>query len=217
LIAHQWRQPLSSINGTVLNMDMDYRKQALNQERLNNYLDEIEQTTTFLSKTINDFTDFFAKNKEPHRFKVSSVIKQAKRLSFKGSACHLEVIYKNREEIEINGYASELVQSLLVLLNNAIYVCQKNLPHTKEGKIFIHVAKIDKEVEISVEDNGGGIAEKDMKKIFNPYFTTKEKQNGTGLGLYILRLIVEESMNGKISVVNTQEGAMFTIRIPTNL
>jgi len=217
LIAHQWRQPLSAINGVVLNMDMDYRKQTMDRERFNNYLDEIEQTTTFLSKTINDFTDFFAKNKEPHRFKVSLVIKQAKRLSLKGSACHLEVIYKNAEEVEINGYASELVQSLLVLLNNAIYVCQKNLSHTKEGKIFIHVAKENKEVVISVEDNGGGIAEKDMKKIFNPYFTTKEKQNGTGLGLYILRLIVEESMNGKISVVNTQEGAMFTIRIPTNL
>jgi signal transduction histidine kinase len=217
LIAHQWRQPLSSINGTVLNMDMDYRKARMDKEKFNNYLDDIERTTIFLSKTINDFTDFFSKNKEPHLFTLSSVIEQAKNLSLNTALCDVEVICKDNKDIEIKGYASELVQSLLVLLNNAIYVCQKNLPNVEQGEIFIRVAKVKKEVHIAVEDNGGGIDKKDIKKIFDPYFTTKEKANGTGLGLYILKLIVEESMNGKISVINTQEGAMFTIKIPTNL
>jgi len=217
LIAHQWRQPLSSINGTILNMDMDYRKESIDKEKFNNYLDDIEQTTIFLSKTINDFTDFFSRTKEPNHFRISSVIEQTTRLSLNSLACNVEVIYENGKDVEINGYASELVQSLLVLLNNAIYVCQKNLSNVERGKIFIRVSKVKKEVLIAVEDNGGGIDKKDMKKIFNPYFTTKEKANGTGLGLYILKLIVEDSMNGKISVVNTQEGAIFTIRIPTNL
>jgi len=138
-------------------------------------------------------------------------------LSLNTLLCDVEVICKDNKDIEIKGYASELVQSLLVLLNNALYVCQKNAHKVVHGKIFIHVSKVGKNVLIAVEDNGGGIEKKDMKKIFNPYFTTKEKQNGTGLGLYILKLIVEDSMNGKISVVNTQEGAMFTIQIPTNL
>jgi len=217
LIAHQWRQPLSSINGTVLNMDMDYRKERMDKEKFNNYLDDIERTTIFLSKTINDFTDFFSRTKEANRFNISLVIEQAQRLSLNCLACNVEVVYENGKDIEINGYASELVQSLLVLLNNAIYVCQKNLPNVEQGEIFIHVAKVKKEVHIAVEDNGGGIDRKDIKKIFDPYFTTKEKANGTGLGLYILKLIVEESMNGKICVTNTQEGAMFTIKIPTNL
>jgi len=217
LIAHQWRQPLSSINGTILNMDMDYRKNSMDKEKFNNYLDDIEVTTLFLSKTINDFTDFFSKNKAPHLFKVASVIEQTKRLSLNSLNCNVEVIYENDKDVEVNGYASELVQSLLVLLNNAIYVCQKNLANVERGKIFIRVSKVKKEVLIAVEDNGGGIDKRDMKKIFNPYFTTKEKSHGTGLGLYILKLIVEDSMNGKISVINTQEGAMFTIKIPTNL
>jgi signal transduction histidine kinase len=217
LIAHQWRQPLSAINGTVLNMDMDYRKEKLDKESFNKYLDDIEMTTEFLSKTINDFTDFFSKNKEAHFFNLSSVINQAKGLSLNTLICNVEVICEQNKEIEIKGYASELVQSLLVLLNNAMYVCQQNLHKVEQGKIFIRVSKVGKNVLISVEDNGGGIAKKDIKKIFNPYFTTKKKQNGTGLGLYILKLIVEDSMNGKISVVNTQEGAIFTIQIPINM
>jgi signal transduction histidine kinase len=217
LIAHQWRQPLSAINGTVLNMDMDYRKEKLDKESFNKYLDDIEMTTEFLSKTINDFTDFFSKNKEAHFFNLSSVINQAKGLSLNTLICNVEVICEQNKEIEIKGYASELVQSLLVLLNNAMYVCQQNLHKVEQGKIFIRVSKVGKNVLIAVEDNGGGIAKKDIKKIFNPYFTTKKKQNGTGLGLYILKLIVEDSMNGKISVVNTQEGAIFTIQIPINM
>ena len=217
LIAHQWRQPLSAINGTVLNMDIDYRKERLDSKKFNNYLDDIERTTAYLSETINDFTDFFSKNKEPHLFNLSSVITQVKSLVASSLACKVEIVYENSKEIEIKGYASELVQSLLVLLNNAIYVCQKNLDKVEKGKIFVHVAQSGEHVLISVEDNGGGIAKKDMKKIFNPYFTTKEKHNGTGLGLYILKLIVEDSMNGKVSVHNTQEGAIFTIKIPMNM
>jgi len=217
LIAHQWRQPLSAINGTILNMDMDYRKQIMDKEKFNQYLDDIEVTTVFLSKTINDFTDFFSRSKEPNLFKVSSVVEQAKRLSLNSLDCNVEVIYENGNNLEINGYASELVQSLLVLLNNAIYVCQKNLENVDRGKIVIRVTKVKKEVLIAVEDNGGGIDKKDMKKIFNPYFTTKEKANGTGLGLYILKLIVEDSMNGKVSVANAEEGAIFTIKIPLEL
>ena len=217
LIAHQWRQPLSAINGTVLNMDIDYRKERLDSKKFNNYLDDIEGTTAYLSETINDFTDFFSKNKEPHFFNLSSVINQAKSLAINTLLCNVEVICVDDEELEIKGYASELVQSLLVLLNNALYVCQKNLEKVEKGKIFIRVHKVGKNVLISVEDNGGGIAKKDMKKIFDPYYTTKEKQNGTGLGLYILKLIVEDSMNGRISVLNTQEGAIFTIKIPTNM
>ncbi|HIP52354.1 MAG TPA: CHASE2 domain-containing protein [Campylobacterales bacterium] len=217
LIAHQWRQPLSAINGTVLNMDIDYRKERLDSKKFNNYLDDIERTTAHLSQTINDFTDFFSKNKEPHLFNLSSVITQVKNLAASSLACEVEIIYENAKEIEIKGYASELVQSLLVLLNNAVYVCQKNLPKVDKGKIFVHVAQSGENILISVEDNGGGVAKKDMKKIFNPYFTTKEKHNGTGLGLYILKLIVEDSMNGKVSVHNTQEGAVFTIKIPMNM
>jgi signal transduction histidine kinase len=215
LIAHQWRQPLSVINGIVLNMDIDYRKKKLDEKRLDTYLNEIESTTGYLSNTINDFTEFFSTNKQSQVFNLSNIIDRAKQLSNISSHKNIELIYQKDETIYIKGHGSELIQSLLVLINNSIY--QVNLKTIEEGKIFIYVSSVDNNILISVEDNGGGIKKKEMKKIFDPYFTTKEKHHGTGLGLYILKLIVEDSMNGKVFVSNGKEGAIFTIRIPKNM
>jgi len=217
LIAHQWRQPLSVINGTVLNMDMDYRNEKLNVKKFDNYLNDIEGITAYLSRTIEDFTDFFSKNKQAQPFKLSKIIEQSIHLSSLPLSNNIKIIYRNSMNIEVIGYASELLQSLLVLLTNASYACQKNLETIGEGKIFINVVKLDTSIVIVVEDNAGGVAKKDMKKIFDPYFTTKEKHNGTGLGLYILKLIVEDSMNGNVSLRNGKKGAIFSIEIPMNL
>jgi len=215
LIAHQWRQPLSSINGVVINIDVDHRKKILNTEVLDKHLNQIENTTAYLSKTINDFTDFFSKNKKSEAFYMRDIIRQTKDLTVISSYKNIEITYNEKEEIRIIGYSSELIQSLLILLNNAIYACQKNLQNINQGKIMINAYKEKDYVFIIVEDNGGGIEKKNIKKIFNPYFTTKDKENGTGLGLYILKLIVEESMYGKIFVDNGKEGVIFTIQIPS--
>lgn len=217
LIAHQWRQPLSSINGTVLNMDIDYRKNRLERHKFDDYLNEIERTTAYLSKTISDFTNFFSTDKQRHLFKVSNVIEQVEHLASMSLKGNVEIIHTQNEEIEVNGYSSELIQSLLVLVNNAIYICQKNIETIGHGEIEINVRKVAKELVLSVEDNGGGIDKIDIKKIFDPYFTTKGKQHGTGLGLYILKMIVEDSMNGKVSVFNGEKGAVFIIEIPLNM
>lgn len=214
LIAHQWRQPLSAINGIVMSIDVDHRKKILNDEKLDKHLNEIEDRTAYLSKTINDFTDFFSKNKQSETFSIKDIVRQTESLTVISSHKNIEITYTQEEDIEVVGYSSELIQSLLVLLNNAIYVCQKRFEHSGKGKIVIHARKEKSTLYISVEDNGGGVASKDIKKIFNPYFTTKNRENGTGLGLYILKLIIEESMHGKISVHNGKEGAVFTIQIP---
>ena len=217
LIAHQWRQPLSAINGTVLNMDIDYRKKNLDVKRFNNYLDDIEGTTAYLSATINDFTDFFSKNKEAQVFNVLSVLIQAKHLSSFSLSDELELEFPKEIDIEVKGYPSELLQSLLVLLNNAIYICKEKSELIGKGEIYIDVQERGKHVIVSVEDNGGGVPKKKMKKIFSPYFTSKEKHHGTGLGLYILKLIVEDSMNGKVFLHNGEKGAIFSIEIPKNM
>lgn len=217
LIAHQWRQPLSAINGTVLNMDIDHRKEKLDAEKFEAYLASIESTTAYLSKTINDFTDFFSKTKQAHIFNLKKVIHQAQNLSAFSKTENVSLIYRECEEIEVNGYPSELIQSLLVLFNNAIYICEEKIETIGEGKVYIDIKRSGNKAIVLVEDNGGGVAKKDMKKIFDPYFTTKEKHNGTGLGLYILRLIVEDSMNGKVSLHNGKEGAVFSIEIPLNM
>jgi signal transduction histidine kinase len=217
LIAHQWRQPLSSINGTVLNLDIDFRNEKLDSKRFDNYLNEIEQTTAYLSETISDFRDFFSQNKKSEEFELNKVIEQAQHLSALSKNDQIDVIYRTKETLTIDGFSSELVQSLLVLLNNAIYICKANISTIGRGEIFIDVFTENQKVRISVSDNGGGIAKKDIKKIFDPYFTTKDKHNGTGLGLYILKLIIEDSMNGKVSVKNGKKGAIFTLEIPIHL
>jgi signal transduction histidine kinase len=214
LIAHQWRQPLSSINGTVLNLDLDYRKEKLDPERFEHHLNEIEQRTAYLSSTITDFREFFSHNKESEEFGLSKVIEQAIHLSSLSGSDKVDIIYRKQEPLIIDGFSSELVQSLLVLLNNAIYVCKSKIESIEYGEIYIDVLSEAKKVFISVSDNGGGIPKKNLKQIFDPYFTTKDKHNGTGLGLYILKLIVEDSMNGKVSVKNGEKGAIFTIEIP---
>ncbi len=215
LIAHQWRQPLSSINGTVMSIDVDNRKKILDDEKLDKHLNQIEETTAYLSKTINDFTDFFSTNKKSEMFHIRDIVKQTESLTVISSHKNIDITYSEKEDIQVVGYSSELIQSLLILLNNAIYACQKNLQNIDKGKIRIDAYIEKNRVFITVKDNGGGIEERDIKKIFDPYFTTKDKENGTGLGLYILKLIVEESMNGKIFVSNWDDGAMFTIQIPT--
>jgi len=217
LIAHQWRQPLSVINGIVLNIDVDQRKKILHANRLDEHLNKIEETTEYLSKTINDFTDFFSKNKGKETFYISDVLNQAEHLTGISNHRDIEIIYLNSEEIEFVGYKSELIQSVLIVLNNAIHACLKNLSTIEQGKILIDVEIVKEHLLISIEDNGGGIDMKDLKKIFDPYFTTKAKQQGTGLGLYILKLIIEDSMNGRVTLHNGKEGAVFTFKIPMNI
>ena len=214
LIAHQWRQPLSAINGVVLDLDIDYRKEQLTPQRLEKHLSEIEEITAYLSRTIHDFTSFFAINKESVSFFVEDVITQAINLTTISSYKNIEIICNKKEKIELVGFKSELIQSLLVLLNNAIFACAKKASDEFKGEIIIDTYRIKNYVYISVSDNAGGIPKENLKKIFDPYFTTKEKSGGTGLGLYILKLIVEDSMNGKVFVENSSKGAVFTLQIP---
>ena len=213
LIAHQWRQPLSVINGIVLSLDMDNRKKILDTQRLDSHLNRIEDTTAYLSDTINDFTDFFSENKTKESFYIIDVIKQVKQLLNSIDQKDIEIVYIDKD-IEIVGYKSELIQSLLIILNNAIYACRENLKNRICGKITIQSYTIKETLFISIEDNGGGVKTKNFKKIFDPYFTTKDKPHGTGLGLYILKLIIEDSMGGRVSLKNGKEGAIFTIEIP---
>ncbi len=215
LIAHQWRQPLSAINGVVLDLDIDYRKKRLHPKKLETHLNEIERITAYLSRTIHDFTSFFATNKESVSFFVEDTITQAINLTTISSYKNIEIICNKKEKIELVGFKSELIQSLLVLLNNAIFACAKKSSDDFKGEIIIDTYRLKNYVYITVSDNAGGIPKEHLKKIFDPYFTTKEKSGGTGLGLYILKLIVEDSMNGKIFVENGSKGAIFTLQIPS--
>jgi len=217
LIAHQWRQPLSAINGIVLNLDIDYRKNRLEAKKFDNYLTNIEETTAYLSKTINDFTDFFSTKKRENHFNLENVIFQTLTLASLTNHKKVDVIYDKYQKTVLYGCQSELTQSLLILLNNALYACLDTLEESKRGKIYINSYLKDKAFFIDIQDNGGGVNPLHIHNIFDPYFTTKDESSGTGLGLYILKLIVEDSLNGKITVKNVKGGALFRLQLPLSI
>ena len=212
LIAHQWRQPLSEINGVVLNIDVDFRKKSLNEKKLNKYLNNIEEVTAYLSQTINDFMHLSNPKKSLDKFKLKELFEESQNLIKPSSSLKFEIRYfaDNKEKM-IKSYKSELIQALLIVFNNSIDACRATGIDP-----FIQVeAKIDNGyLLIEIEDNGGGIKQELFPKIYNPYFTTKHASKGTGLGLYILKILIEESMFGSIEIKNVNLGIICNLKIP---
>ena len=213
-IAHQWRQPLSEINGVVLDMDVDYRKEKLTKDRFENHLNDIERITSYLSKTIHDFMNLFSHNKELKEFSLSGAIKSSRRLVMMFTKEKFTLTYRKDIDIMLVGYESELIQALLIVINNSIDAAREN---GIESIITVEVKEIDNNVCINIEDNGGGISAEVLQNIFNPYFTTKHESKGTGLGLYIVKMIIEESMSGSVQVFNKNRGVNCKMIIPKNL
>ncbi len=214
IIAHQWRQPLSEINGTILNMDIDYRKDRLSHDKFNHYLDGLESTTAYMSSTINDFMNFFKKDKKFEQINISDIISSTLNLILTNNRKDIDIIYNKEEDIELISYKSELIQALLILINNAIDACCET-PH-RESKIIIETKKEKNNLIVTVKDNGSGIPKDILDKIYNPYFTTKHESKGTGLGLYILKMIIEQTMHGKITIESSSNGTICNISIPRN-
>ena len=213
-IAHQWRQPLSEINGVVLKMDIDYRKKKLSQDKFNEHLNDIESITSYLSKTIHDFMNLFSHKKELEEFYLLDTIISSKRLA--SMFIKEEIKFANGENINIKmvGYQSELIQALLIVIHNSIDAAREN---NISAIITIDIKELGNRVYINIEDNAGGISEEIQKDIFNPYFTTKHESQGTGLGLYILKMIIEKSMSGSVYISNKNSGVNCMLEIPKNL
>jgi len=212
VIAHQWRQPLSEINGVILSMDLDYKKEKLSSEIFNKYLDDLERTTSYMSNTIHDFMDFFKKNKKSEEFLVSDIIKNSLTLLNGSNEKNIKINYYNERNIKILTYKSELIQALLIVLNNAIDACLNN---SKKDSRIILTNKVHKgNLWISISDNGAGIDHNILNKIYDPYFTTKHSSKGTGLGLYILKMIIEQNMQGQIEIQSSPNGTKFILIIP---
>jgi len=209
MIAHQWRQPLNAIGAAVSVIDMRIYKNSLTNEIAKDITTKIQHYIEHLSSTIDDFRDFFKpqKTKRVTDFeiifnKVYSLVKSS--LMEK----HISLSFSIKEVSKFLSYENELVQVVLNILTNAEDVLiDKNI---KEAKIYIEV---DKNC-LSISDNAGGIPEDIISKIFNPYFSTKEKKDGTGLGLYMSKIIVEEHCFGKLEVKNIDGGCMFKITLP---
>lgn len=218
-IAHQWRQPLSVITtaSTAVQLKKDYG--MLDDNFLEESLESINENSEYLSSTIDDFRNYFSPNKGKDVFKIQEPInKSLSLLRSKFYNKNIEVI-KKIDDIEISSYRNELIQVILVILNNA----RDALENFENGRyLFIDVTKDENFVYINIKDSAGGISEKIIDKIFEPYFSTKHKSQGTGIGLYMANEIISKHINGEIFVKNdtfsfkNEEyiGAVFTIKIP---
>jgi len=212
-IAHQWRQPLAQINSSVLLIDTVLIKRQFNDSLVEDKLLEIESFTAYMSRTIDDFKGFFNPDKKKTIFAIDDAIKRSYDI-LKGfiKVHHIKVDINIPKELQCNNHLEDLQQVLLTLLNNAIDALVSN--KIKNARIVIQASLKNKNIIITIEDNALGINEKIINKIFDPYFTTKHKSQGTGLGLYMAKMIIENGLKGTLNMENKNQGACFTIQIP---
>ena len=222
-IAHQWRQPLSSISTLSTGMVLQKELGLLDDEQLVHNLEKITGIVKYLSQTIDDFRNFYKQDKEVKTFYANEIIKKIKELvGVKYKSLGIKFI-ENIENIELKSYQNELLQVIINIINNAKDILvEKNL---KNKLIFINIYQKENFVYFEICDNGGGISENIKDKIFEAYFTTKHQSQGTGIGLYMTYQIVTNNLKGEIWVENLEygynnekyTGAKFIVKIPQNL
>ncbi|MCG3651510.1 cache domain-containing protein [Aliarcobacter butzleri] len=220
-IAHQWRQPLSIITTATSGMVLQKQMGVLTDEFFFEASNRINASSQYLSQTIDDFRNFFIPNKEKSKVNLIEIFKKTLDLiSAQFSSKDIKII-KNIEGVEFESYENELIQALINILNNSRDELIK-----KDGERFIFVDAFEKDnfINITIKDNAGGVIKENLDKIFEPYFTTKYKSQGTGIGLYMTEEIITKHLNGTICVENVEFtydekeyfGAEFTIRIDLN-
>ncbi len=212
-ISHQWRQPLMEINSLFLpieaklNLDM-----PIDNEELLKSIEKLNDITKYMSNTIDDFRDFFVKDKEKIEFKLLDQINSTINIISGGLKTHdikLDIIMQRNPTLI--GFKNEYSQVLINIINNAKDILVQR--EVQNPYIKISIFEKDRDMITIIEDNGGGIKIEPIEKIFDPFFTY-EKINGSGIGLFMAKLIIENNMHGKLLAQNNGNGATFTISIP---
>ncbi len=213
-IAHQWRQPLNELGLIVQELPMMYDRGNFSREYLKSSVAKFMKVLTHTSKTIDDFRNFFSPDKETVPFVLQEVVEKTLGLiqeSFKSLQINITVEGNGRPVIF--GHPNEFSQVLLNILFNArdAFLDRKV---AKDREVAIKVFKDGGRAVLTISDNAGGISEVIMEKIFDPYFTTRGPEQGTGIGLYMSKIIIEKNIPGRLSVRNTERGAEFRIEAP---
>jgi len=221
MIAHQWRQPLNNVNLLIHFVRDNFDNEKFTKNDLKNITADMKTQIEYMSKTIDDFTNFINPKKEVTTFCIEDVYEKTYSI-IKGQFSKNNIkIIKNIEHIEITGIENEFMQVMLNILNNAK---DSLLSIEDERLVFINVKSSNNRFILTIKDNAGGIPKKVLSRIFEPYFTTKHKSNGTGIGLYMSEEIIKQFKNGSIKATNEHyyyenkfyEGAMFTISFDLN-
>jgi PAS domain S-box-containing protein len=212
-IAHQWRQPLNNIGLILQNLMYTVETGTLSTQDLHREGDRAMEIIRYMSRTIDDFRNFFRQDKVRQDFSVGAVISRILDFmtpSLKHNAIGIDADLP--EDLLATGYPNEFSQVVLVILNNAKDAFLERM--TAEPLIRIRVTREHDKAVVTIRDNGGGIGEGVMDRVFNPYFTTKEPGKGTGIGLYMSKTIIEKNMHGSLTFRNVDGGAEFRIELP---
>jgi signal transduction histidine kinase len=211
MIAHQWRQPLSAISATSATITVQAQLETLNNDKAYELAKNISSTSQHLSKTIDDFRNFFNDNKEKELSSLKEIVEDTLNI-MEASIVNknITIVTNSLCQKEFETFPSEVKQVLLNILKNAQDVLiDKEIPNPK---ITLNTSCSDKVQTLSISDNAGGIPQDIIHKIFDPYFSTKLQKDGTGLGLYMSKMIIEDHCEGKLYVHNSESGAVFTIK-----
>ncbi|MBF0592280.1 MAG: HAMP domain-containing protein [Nitrospirae bacterium] len=237
-IAHQWRQPLNAISLIVMDLKDAYEFGEFSKDYLFNSAQKTMEQIKYMSSTIDDFRNFFKPSKEKVVFKLNTTIKEVISLVHDqllkaniniAMVCKYGAVSKPSEEryseictcepeLMCYGYPNEFKQVIINIFGNSRDAIVKNrqryaMDAKESGEILVALSKIDNHAILEIKDNGGGISEDIIDKIFDSYYTTKGDE-GTGMGLYMSKIIIEQNMNGRIYVSNIEKGAVFTIELP---
>jgi signal transduction histidine kinase len=221
VIAHQWRQPLNTLSTYISSLQAAQINNMLTKSFVEKLVAGASGQIHFMSKTIDDFRNFFKPSKAKGPVDVLKVIINAVKL-MEAQMTHagISLVVKNstgEQSLIVNGYEGEFIHVLVNILVNAKDAIIQHVEEAGElqvlKKITITVIARDDDILMEISDSGCGIPEHLLPRIFNPYYTTKGASAGTGMGLYMSKMIVEREMNGELLAENTESGARFTIRL----
>lgn len=210
-IAHQWRQPLNSLALIVSNMQDDFRFNTMTPESMESDVARVRRLLEKMSTTIDDFREFFRPDREEAQFDVAEAAKQAifiVEATLKNN--HIDLVVETQLGLNVTGFHGQYAQAVLNLLVNAKEAIIER--KTGSGQIRLGLEEREGNAVLTVDDNGGGIPEAVLQRLFEPYFTTKEQ--GSGIGLYMVKMIIERNMHGTVAAANIQNGARFTLCVP---
>jgi len=215
-IAHQWRQPLNNISLILHFVRDNFDNNKLNKEMISDYLDKGKKQIEYMSHTIDDFRNFYKPSKKKEKFDIKKALCSTIEIvnaKPEQSGIHVEVVV---EDFVLESFENEFKQAVLNIISNAKDAIFSKKEKNKEfrGIIYLVGKKYKNSYEITISNNGGEIKKEIIDRIFEPYFTTKFEKQGTGIGLYMTKMIIENSMSGSIKVKNIIDGAEFKIILP---
>jgi len=215
-IAHQWRQPLNIMGIGISNLELKRQLGTLEPEELDRLIDMVQRQVAYMSQTIDDFRNFFKKDKQIVHVRLRELVDEVVALvapALQQQKIDLHITVPDLLSSDL--YPNELKQVILNLLSNAKDAVL--LQGRPDKRIEIKAYESAEIIHLEISDNGGGVPDAIMDKIFEPYFTTKFEAQGTGIGLYMSKIIVEKNLRGTIAVMNGEAGACFSIVWPKKL